>query len=207
MDCRFDEKLIVSYFDNELEEEKKESVERHLKSCKMCEGKCNLFKSLRVLSDSINEIKAPYYLESKTLAFIDESIELEKSALIPSRFFPTVSKRGAFAIIFSIAALFLIAISFDNNMVISKFENLSIKKSLELGVEKNPPQPGSFTDLENIITLAFQHSGELSKFEAPKKDIATLFGNLPTDTKQVFDTITFYSDPVLDPRIESHFEW
>jgi mycothiol system anti-sigma-R factor len=69
MSCKFDEKILHQYLDNELGEATRQRLEKHLETCSICRRKLDTLQTIRIeLNLACFETKAPAHLKARILS-------------------------------------------------------------------------------------------------------------------------------------------
>jgi hypothetical protein len=201
MSCNY-KKNLSAYLDEELSDKQRDKVQSHLYSCSGCQDRLRQLREIRNLSKPLLNLEVPYYLTSKTINFIrDEGNEARFYSWVKS--LPRLPNLNKVVITFLIAILVILgSYSFNNIAPLKKLRIHDLSKQTESDIVNKGEQSIDF----DLIAYLFSSNKLVFEGEAPLIDLG-ISDNRNTETRKVFDSITFYQDKSKQPIVETHYDW
>jgi hypothetical protein len=207
MNCKFKNDLSA-YCDGELNDKLRLDIENHLDSCSNCKEKLALFHSIKEISNPLCSIEAPYYLESKTISHLEKHAE---HGYLSSLFDRILLNSFTSSPILPIIAAFAILTSLFLNFYLTPLkdkESIAHYKGLETKNDKESSSPvDPSNDIGLVIYMSSLSDDNILTENNSFGNIAMLFDSHKTDSRNIFDSITFYADNSKQTTVESRFDW
>lgn len=178
--------------------------EEHVSSCDVCKKKLELYETIKEISKSLRSIEAPYYLESKTINYLKENKELGYFQILINKL---TIKSISNSIALPIITIFAFLISISLNLYFSPMkvdESFVINKDYE---SSSDIESYSLDDFGLIIFATSQDDEKLIEEKNSSNNLAMLLNTQKSESRNIFDSLTFYSDKSKKTIVESNFDW
>jgi len=204
MNCNKFKDEFSAYQDSNMKPELFREFEEHVSSCDVCKKKLELYETIKEISKSLRSIEAPYYLESKTINYLKENKELGYFQILINKL---TIKSISNSIALPIITIFAFLISISLNLYFSPMkvdESFVINKDYE---SSSDIESYSLDDFGLIIFATSQDDEKLIEEKNSSNNLAMLLNTQKSESRNIFDSLTFYSDKSKKTIVESNFDW